>query len=214
MDEYQVIAVELPYLISYRSADQVTCCIIREKSLYLYTSDKDLVPLGKYAQNINHLLHVIREGRYEWTDFSMLPGQTISRGNNNEIIQDDYLAISFQRHREERSRISENSLKHFNDFLKISNRHSAEMQFSLNQAYYEGVFRAEIEEIVSQDKVYHLNPLDKEIVVRSRLEGTDFLRSYVDRHLATDRSDRYLEINYFFRRVFDLEVNNYISFPS
>ncbi|HEX3031543.1 MAG TPA: hypothetical protein VHS59_04785 [Bacillota bacterium] len=214
MDELQVIAVEIPYLVSYRSADRVNACVVRDKSLFLYTIFKELVPLGKYSHNINHLVYAIKEGRYDWVDFTIENGQTVWRSYDNDILLDDEQIVSFRKLSREPSKISEASLRQFNDFLKISNRHSSEMQSSLNQAYNEGIFRAEIEEIVNQDMVRHLAPLDKEIVVRSKQEGLSFLKSYVDQLLIADRSDKYLEINYFFRRVFDLEVNNYISFEN
>jgi hypothetical protein len=52
--------------------------------------------------------------------------------------------------------------------------------------------------------------IDKEIVVRSKVEGQGYVVKYVKNLLLSENYDKYIDINYYFRRLFNLEIYQYV----
>jgi hypothetical protein len=211
----KVLAIESPFLISFKMKEAVNACVVKNGDIYIYNTFKELIPVGKYASYIDTIRHAVREGRYEWTDFIILTGNLISKDYDCNILVDNTNVESFSKLKEGgKSKISDKALKLFNLFLRTVNNDNPDMVNTLEISSNDGFFRKEVEEIISVDVVDELSNLDKEIIVCTKFEGSCYIQNYVDNHLKSGKPDRFIDINYFFRRLFNLEVNNYISFEN
>ena len=137
----------------------------------------------------------------------------MSRDFDGNIVIDTNIKETFTRFDvENRSTISNLTLKLFNEFLKTCNKENRDMVEALKISFKDGFFRKEVEDIVKNDELNELSNLDKEIIVRSKIEGQKYIIKYVKELLSSANYDKYIDINYFFRRLFNLEIFNYIEF--
>ncbi|MFZ5353837.1 MAG: hypothetical protein ACOZCL_14095 [Bacillota bacterium] len=212
MSELKVIAVEIPFMISNLPKEAVNACIYLNGKLYMLTRYGELKLIGDY-NNIDVLVHAINEGRYEWADFSIEEGRCIYRDYDNDVIVDDKFVALFPTYSDSSlERISNIGLKLFNDFLRISNKDNKDMNEALNISFNDGFFRKEVLSIVKDDVVTELYNTDKEIIVRTKLEGKDFIIKKVKEMLKSESPDKFIDINYLFRRMFVMEKYGYIAF--
>jgi hypothetical protein len=212
MNELNIIAVEKPFLINYGPSCPVNACALKDGKLHVYTCEGELLPGRDYFDYIYTLDHIVKENKYEWSDFHIAEGSIICRDYEDEIILNDKRVDMFQKLNEGgKSKISCVALKLFNDFLKESNKDNPDLVKALELSLSNGFFRTEVDDIIKNDKVEKLSELDRQIIIRCRLEGRNYVKKYIDKLMASSRPDNLVDANYFFRRLFNLEANNYIS---
>lgn len=211
LDKLKVIAVEVPFLISYLPVEPVQACVYRDGQVYIYNTSGELLSPKEYPSYIETVEHAIKEGRYEWTDFYIEEGQVIARDYDYNILVENKVIEPFEKLQTQNTGIISNlTLKLFNEFLKTCNKDNKDMVEALKISFQDGFFRKEVEDIVKNDVINELSNLDKEIVVRTKIEGQGYIVKYVKQLLSSDNYDKYIDINYFFRRVFNLEIYQYI----
>lgn len=208
----KVIAVQIPFQESLFENRAVQACIYKDNNIYTYDKFGKFIEKKNYSDYINVIRFAVKEGKYTWTDFEITPGQIIKRNFNQEILVGDEVIEPIGKKKVSNKSISEITIKLFNEFLKTINKNSREMVDALKASFDDSLFRSEIENIVAEDTIDELSDLDKEIVVRSRIEGYKYIVRYVKEALEEDTHDKAIRINYFFRRVFNLELNSYIEF--
>lgn len=215
MSELHVIAVEIPFLISYLPVEPVQACVFKEEKVYIYDTYGNTVSPKEYGSYIDTVENVIKEGRYEWTDFVIDEGQIISRDYDYNILIDNKIIEPFTKLQMQKpGMISNMTLKLFNEFLKTANKDNTDMVEALKISFSDGFFRKEVEDIVKNDVIKELTNLDKEILVRCKVEGHKYVVKYVKKLLSSENYDKFIDINYFFRRLFNLEIYQYLSFEN
>ncbi|MBU7007150.1 hypothetical protein [Phosphitispora fastidiosa] len=213
MKDIRLIAIEYPFFISYAESEPVSACGLWEDDLCLYTNRGEIIKMAEYSSYIGTVRHVIDEGRYEWTDLTIKPGQIVSRDYDYDIMLDGIQTEPFQKLPGVNNKsMSTVTLKLFNEFLKKANSNHKDMVEALTISFHNGLFRKEIEEIVQNDVINGLSNLQKEMIVRCRLEGKGFIINHIKELLDSEKYDKLIEINYFFRKLFVLEINDYLSF--
>lgn len=211
MSTLKVIAVEIPFLISFLPVEAVPACVYKDGQVHIYSALGELISPKNYSTYIDTIEHTIKEGRYEWTDFTIEEGQIIGRDYDYNILVDNKIVEPFTKLQTQQPGIISNlTLKLFNEFLKTCNKDNHDMVEALKISFSDGFFRKEVEEIVKNDVITELSNLDKEIIVRTKVEGQGYIVKYVKRLLSSDSYDKYIDINYFFRRIFNLEIYQYI----
>jgi hypothetical protein len=208
-----VIAYENRFTLDFKPIKYINTCVLKGTEVYLYNSLQEFIPLGNYHNCIDSISHVIKQGTYAWAFFPICEGDVITFYIDNVMINNEMVEV-INRLAPGRNGISNRTLKSFNDFLKLSDKDNPNMVNALGQSLHDGYFRKEVEKIIKDDMIITLSNLDQEIIVRSRIEGRQFVNNYVEKELRSEKVDLYININYFFRRLFNLEVNNYISFES
>lgn len=206
----KVIAVEIPFLISFLPKQPVNAIVTDNYEIYIYSKFQELVSIGSYMSYIETICHRVKEGKYEWVDFTIEEGDCIHKDYGNNIMINNEPIICFLNNGGKK-KISDKFLKLFNNFLKKVNKQNKDMTNALEIALNDGFFREQVEEIISDDEVNELSNLDKEIIVRLKIEGSRFIEKYVETTLEIENPERFMNINYFFRRIFNLEVNTYLE---
>lgn len=213
LSKIKIMAVEIPFLISYLPVEPMHACAYKDGQVYIYDTFGNLAVPKDYKKYISTIEHAIKEGKYEWSDFSIEEGQIIARDYDYNILVDNNIIEPFAKVQSQRQgTISNLTLKLFNEFLKTCNKDNKDMVEALKISFQDGFFRKEVEEIVKNDVITELSNLDKEIVVRSKIEGEKYIIKYVKGLLSSSSYDKYIDINYYFRRLFNLEIYQYISF--
>ena len=213
LSKIKIIAVEIPFLISYLPVEPIHACAYKDGQVYIYDTFGNLVAPKDYSKYIATIEHAIKEGKYEWTDFTIDEDQIIARDYDYNILVDNNIIEPFTKVQAQRQgTISNLTLKLFNEFLKTCNKDNKDMVEALKISFQDGFFRKEVEEIVKNDVITELSNLDKEIVVRTKIEGEKYIIKYVKYLLSSESYDKYIDINYYFRRLFNLEVYQYILF--
>jgi hypothetical protein len=212
MSGFKVIAVENPFMISFLPSVPVKACVLFNNEIYI-SSNSELFKMDTYEGYIDVVDHAVKEGKYEWADFNIKQHSFIDKDFDGNIIIDKSVVEPFKTLDDTGNKeISNRILTLFNEFLRHCNKDNLEMVEALNICLKDGFFRKEVNEIVENDIMDKLSNLDKEIIVRSKIEGTKYITNYVKRLLKSSAHDKYIDINYFFRRIFNLERFNYIKF--
>lgn len=215
LSKVKIIAVEIPFLISYLPVEPMHACAYKDGKVYVYDTFGNLLAPKDYNTQINVIEHAVKEGKYEFTDFLIEEGQIIARDYDYNILVDSNIIDTFDKDKVQKiSAISNLTLKLFNEFLKTCNKDNKDMVEALKISFQDGFFRKEVEDIVKNDVITELSNLDKEIIVRSKIEGEKYIVKYVKKLLTSESYDKYIDINYYFRRLFNLEIYQYIAFEA
>ncbi len=207
-DQLQVIAVQCPFPKYDRM--KVHCLVVRKDEIALYTCHHDLIPQGKYPGVIEDVCHMIREDKYEWADVTVYNGETVER-------ESDYLCLEgvvhpcFSPSTAEKQPFSDKSLRIYNKYLIRVNADNPKLTKSLKISLEDGQFRKEVEKVMIHDKIRQLNTMDKEIILRTRFEGVEYIHRVIKTIMETGKPDRFMAVNQFFRRLFLLEAYGYVT---
>lgn len=213
MKKFNVIAVEKQFLISFIPFAPINTCLLINDDIYISSRNGNLFLMKKYDEYIEFVNHAVKEGRYEWTDFCINEDDIVCKDFNNNIIVNNKIIEPFSKLDDTgNKKISNTTLKLFNSFLKSCNKDNADMVEALSVSFSDGFFRTEVDSIIKYDSIDELSNLDKEIIVRCKAENTKYIKKYVNELLNSNDYDKYININYFFRRIFILEKFNYLNF--
>lgn len=212
MNTLRVIAYEIPFTMGYEFIKPINTCVAIDDMVYIYNTLRELIPVGKYEYCIDTVKHAVREGKYDWAYISISENDNVSYSLDDNVLVNDQEVKTFPGDHSPKGKISNRTMIMFNDFLKTANRDNPDMVEALGISLNDGFFRKQLEEIIEGDSVGELSSMEKEIIVRSVFEGRQFIADYVASLMKSNKADRYLDINYFFRRVFNLEVYQYLSY--
>ncbi len=206
-----IIAIEAPSF--FKPVHIISACAVKHDQAYIYNAYQEMIPAGKPGDFFDTVKNTVKEYKYEWCDLLIEEGDILKRIFPDIIMLDDNIMTLFTPLPGDKGgRITSKPLRAFNEFLQKVNKDKQEMVKSLQISLEDGFFRQEVEEIIKNDTVDYLKDIDKEIIIGCKLEGITYVNKNINSLLNTKRPDRFVDINYFFRRVFLLEKNNYISF--
>lgn len=212
MARLRVIAVENVSVGSSDAVEPAIACVFKEKLLHVYDTFGELYNQKEYFGSFESLEYLIKKNKYEWTDFYVEKGQLITRDIYGNIVVEGDVIDPFLPLEEGGGKISNVSLKIYYEFLKTKNKDNAEAMTTLQNSFESGELKNEIESIVNNSPFKEFNDIDKELIVRCKIDGYNYIINSIKKHLKTGDYYRFDDINYMFSRLFKLEKNNYISF--
>lgn len=189
----------------------IISCAYKDGQFLVYDTFGQLYYQKEYFTDFSSLDYWVKKGRYEWTDFSIRTGQLVFRDAEGSILVDDKKVKSFNPLTDEIRDVSNVSLKLFHEFLKSINRNYPDNYSDVLRSYKSGDFQKEIRQIISENYLEELLAIDKEIIVKSRIMGREYLIDYVRNLLSSDDDMKIHKITFFFTRLFKLEASNYIK---
>lgn len=210
MARLKVIAVENIAVSSIDTAEPVIACVYKDNLLHVYDTFGELYHQKEYFGNFESLEYLIKKGKYEWADFYIEKGQLVTRDIHGDIVVEGDTIDPFLPLEEGNNSMSDVSLKIYYEFLKTINKSDSVASEILKNCYESGGFRKEIEEIVNKSPFSKFNDLDKELIVRTKIGGYQYIVNTVKKVLKTGDYYRFDDINYMFSRLFKLEKHNYI----
>lgn len=166
----------------------------------------------EYINYIDFVKKAVESKRFEWADFWINKGQVITRDRANNIHVDNELVIPISsKTRRIVGNISEISLKLYYEFLCTINKDDPNKLAALESAFQKGLLKEKVERIVKNSDSKQLLRKDGEIIVRTNIEGYNYITSYVRTTLRSNIDNTMEIINNFFSRVFYLEMYGYIG---
>lgn len=212
MARLRVIAVENVNVGGSDNVEPAIACVYKEKLLHVYDTFGELYHQKEYFGSFESLEYLIKKGKYEWTDFYIEKGQLITRDVYGNIIVEGNKVEPFVPLEEGNSGISDITLKIYYEFLKTANRDNNDALDTLKICFDSGEFRKNIEEIVNNSPFKQFNDIDKELTVRTKVDGYQHIVNNIKSILKENDYYKFDDINYMFSRIFKLEKNNYIAF--
>lgn len=210
MARIRVIAVEKIHVGSLDSVEPVIACVYKDKLLHVYDTFGELYHQKEYFGSFESLEYLIKKGKYEWTDFYIEKGQLITRDVHGNIVVEGDIIDPFIPYEEGNNGISDVSLKIYYEFIRTLQKSNPENMQKLGASFESGEFRKEVEEIVNKSPFKEFNDTDKELIVRMKIDGYQYLVNNIKKILKTGDYYKFDEINYMFSRLFKLEKNNYV----
>lgn len=210
MARIRVIAVEKIHVGSLDSVEPVIACVYKDKLLHVYDTFGELYHQKEYFGSFESLDYLIKKGKYEWTDFYIEKGQLITRDMHGNIVVEGDVIDPFIPFEEGNNGVSDVSLKIYYEFLRTVNKSKPDSMQQLEDCFKSGELKQEIEDMVIKSPFKQFNDVDKELIVRLKIEGYQFLVNCIKKFLKSGDYYRIDEINYMFSRLFKLEKNNYV----
>ena len=210
MARLRVIAVENINVGSIDSLEPVIACVYKEKLLHVYDTFGELYHQKEYFGNFESLEYLIKKGKYEWTDFYIEKGQLITRNIHGNIVVEGNIIDPFLPFEEGNNSISDITMKIYYEFLRTVSKNDENALEVLERGYKSGELKKEIEEIVSKSPFNEFNETDKEMIVRIKIDGYQYIVNTIKKILKKGDYYKFDEINYLFSRLFKLEKNNYV----
>jgi len=209
MARLRVIAVE-KISVSGDAVEPAIACVYKDKLLHVYDTFGELYHQKEYFGSFESLEYLIKKGKYDWSDFYIEKGQLITRNSQGNIVVEGDVVDPFLPIEDGNKAISNVTLKIYFEFLKTVYKSDPQAQETLVSCYQQGQFRKDVEEIVNKSPFKQFNDTDKELIVRTKIEGHHYLVSSIKNILKKGDYYKLDEINYLFSRLFKLEKNNYI----
>lgn len=210
MARLRVIAVENINVSGSDAVEPVIACVYKDKLLHVYDTFGELYHQKEYFGSFESLEYLIKKGKYEWTDFYIEKGQLITRDIHGNIVVEGDVISPFLPLEDGNNAISDISLKIYYEFLKTIYKNNANAQETLKTSFESGGLKKEIEEIVNKSPFNEFNNVDKELVVRLKIDGYQYIVNSIKKILKKGDYYKFDEINYMFSRLFKLEKNNYV----
>lgn len=208
--KYYIIAVGKRPVISENEIIKVRSYVYYDGQIFFYSTQGRAYNQQEYINYIEFVKNGIQKERYEWTDFWINKGQTISRDKNNKIYVDGEIVEPFYQTSKLLNNISELSLILYYDFLRSINTEDQNKLMLLEDSFNKGVLKDRIERNVKAiDR--KLDQQDGEIIVRTKIEGYNYIANIVKEIIASNRQNRFETIDGLFNRVFYLEMHGYIG---
>lgn len=207
---YYVIAVGNRPVTKEEDSARVRAYIYYNGYICFYNTQGKAYNKQEYVKYIDFVKQAIQANRYSWTDFWINKGQIITRDKRNNILVDNELVPPFRSRSRVAGEISEMSLNLYCDFLKNSKLEDEDKLKLLQLSNAKKILKTKIERAVRRLPSKQLIDTDGEIIVRTKIEGYNYIMSYVKLVLESEDKNKYRTINDFFMRVFFLEMYGYI----
>ena len=211
MNKVNVIAISK----SLNSSDGLDVYVYEEGNIYLYSKNNLIKIKWDYQDKIHEIAFEVDEGTLEWVDIWITNGQQISR-NGSIILLDNKKVKPFKKlSKDEFAKIGPVTSKIFNEFLRSRDIGNEDLRRFTKESFDEGFFTKTIADIMEYVHDYcmeesDLNNLDKQIIIRAKIEGYKFIIDFMKNLLAnSNRGDEFCQK--FLTRVFMLESQNFIK---
>jgi uncharacterized protein (DUF1499 family) len=208
---YYVIAVGKRSSTNEEDVSKVRAYIYYNGYICFYNTQGRAYNQQEYIKYIDFVKQAVNSNRYEWTDFWINKGQILKRDKTENIHLDNELITPIKSKSRIIGNVSDLSLKLFYDFLNTINENYANKLTALKDSYEKGVLKDKVERIVKSIPSKKLIEKDGEIIVRTRIEGYNYISSYIKTILRSDLKNKNEIINALFSRVFFLEMHGYIG---
>lgn len=212
---YYVIAVGNRSTANEEDLTKVRSYIYFNGFICFYSEQGKAYNKKEYIEFIDFVRRAVASKKYEWTDFWINKGQLISRDKSNNIHVDTEMISPISNRNRLAGNVSEMSLKLFYEFLRHVNEGNESKLSTLDVSYDKNILKDKVEKIVKSIQNKQLIERDIEIIVRTKIEGYNYIESYVKSVLNSDSDSetesKYQKINSFFNRVFFLETYGYIG---
>lgn len=208
---YYVIAVGTRSLANDNDVAKVRAYVYYNGYICFYSAQGRAYNQQEYIKYIDFVKQGVDNQRYQWTDFWINKGQVISRDKSGNIYVDAEIVKRFSAKTKIAGNISEYSLNLFYEFLRTINQYDENKLIALEDSYIKGTLKDKIERRVKSNSVKSLDEKDSEIIIRTKIEGYNYIISYVKSILKSNVSNKFDVINAFFNRVFFLEMYSYIT---
>lgn len=210
MARLRVIAVENVY-VGMDAVEPAIACVYKDNKLHVYDTFGELYYQKEYFPDFNGLKYLINKNKYEWADFYIEKGQLITRDIHGNIIVEGRIIDPFLPFENGKGTISDISVKIYYEFLKTVNKGNSQALSILKNSYESGELKKNIERIVGNAPFKELNNIDKEMIVRTKIDGYQYIINAVKEILKKNDYYKLDEIHYLFSRLFKLEKNNYVE---
>lgn len=194
-----------------RKDDRVLAVIHQAGELFLFTDERELLPIGRYRDWITTLVALVDRERYMWVDLQATPRSTLRRRGRGALIHNGRRVKPFTPLRHGAGAISVTSLLTFNQFLRDQNNEQAEMVEALQLSLTDGYFLSHVKSIIKDDRITVLTDLHGQIIIRAKIEGEAFLETYIKEASGQPNVEFFFTVNQFFRILFNLEVNRFVN---
>lgn len=190
--------------------------VYSENKIFSYSPQWELEISWPYFAKIREIAQEVDEELFDWVDFYIKDGQEITR-KDDKIFIDGKKVNPFRRlSKENFSNIGIVTSKIYNEFLRSREKSEDDTKEFLKDVFEQGFFSKEISDIIEAGfehiiEVEDLNNLDKQIIVRTKIEGYQFIINFI-KNILHNKGKRRIEFcEIFMSRVFMLESQNFIK---
>ncbi|MFZ5353836.1 MAG: hypothetical protein ACOZCL_14090 [Bacillota bacterium] len=214
MEKLRVIAVERVYVSGHGEREPALACVYKndKNKLYVYDTYGKAYYQKEYFKDFEGLIFHINKGKYEWTDFEINSGELLTRDSLGDIFANEERVEKLTRLITGKFSINDETVQLFYKFLQKLNKNDSRELADIQSAYASGELKKDIQECIESNPLEDLRQEDLEIIVRSRLEGIEYVKNKL-RQLSSGNDPLKLEeITFYFTRLFKLQHSGYINF--
>jgi hypothetical protein len=184
--------------------------------IYLYHHEWEFEFTWEYASKIIDIAKQVDEEKLEWCDLWINDGDIIERKGQDLLIAKQQVPPFTKLSKEKFANVGLITSKIYNEFLRSKEVEEKEVKDFLKESFENGIFARYITDILEESftgnvVVEQLNNLDKQIIVRTKIEGFRFITNFAKNILKSKVKNKIELCNLFFGRVFMLETQNYIN---
>jgi hypothetical protein len=213
MSRLRIIAIEKVFISGANDAEPCIACAYYEGKLFVYDTFGELYHQMEYFNDFDSLIYLITTNKYEWTDFYINKGDIITRdGVGNAMLNGKRINGLILPLKEENNKISDVSVKLYYEILSKFNKNNPSVLEQLTSSFESGEFKKDILAIVKEYPLEELTTDDNELIVRSRIEGYNYISKKIKSFVSSKDPYKNDAITYFFTRLFKLQYQNYIQF--
>lgn len=190
--------------------------VYKDNRIYLYSPQWELEISFPYDEKIRELASQVDRGELDWIDLLIEDGQEIIRRGKNFFV-DGKAVKPFRRLSNQKfASVGPVSSKIFNEFLRSQEKGEKDIREILLDSFEDGLFSSQISNMVefyyqAPIEIDEFNNLDKQIIVRIKIEGYKFIINFIKNILKTDLKEKIQYCETFLSRVFILESQNFIK---
>lgn len=198
----------------------------QNNELEMYTYNNGIVSLysrngiygshWNYEDKINQIAMMVDEGKLEWADIWIDDGQTITRQGENILINGNEVKLFSRLSKANFAQIGPVTSKIYNEYIRSSGKDTTGFKKIIKETFTEGFFTKKVSDIIEDIYDYpieesSLNNLDRQIIVRVKIEGYSFIINFIKNILSSDLKVKCEYCEKFLSRVFLLESQNFIK---
>lgn len=190
--------------------------VYKDKKIFSYSPQWELEIWWDYSDKIKEIAMNVDKGLLQWIDFYIEEGQEIEARGQNFYIENKKVEVIKRLSEDKYTNIGAVTTKIFNEFLRSREKEEEEVKEYLKEGFEKGLFTSVISDIVEFSHQNELEPgdlnnLDRQIVVRTKIEGYDFIVNFIKNILHSGVAEAVELCEMFMSRVFLLESQNYIK---
>ncbi len=212
MEELYAIAVSK----ELNSNNELDIYVYKDNRIYLYSPQWELDTSWNYDEKIKDIALDVDDGLLDWVDVYIEDGQEITVADNQFYINDQKVE-PFKRLSEDIfANVGVVSAKIYNEFLASKDSYGEHERNFLKESFEDGLFLREISNIIETEyqspiETNELNDLDKQIIIRTKIEGYNFAVNFVKGLLQSELEEKEDYCIMFLNRVLMLESQNFIK---